>query len=428
MVLVGTSGRRREEGRRKRLTAGTNKYNKMYYGWYNERSRVEELLTPASRNAVTEKRNERGMETEAFPAYSIPSSDATGSYLRLGQQSPSKHPLNRSPLTSSPDRSLRGAPQERQELGCSSSPLRGFDGMIRRSSLAEVEKELSFALTQFRELTWELTEVRRLDKAHAKASMMKSRAEDLDLTLTATKGGNAPLMAFPTLPNAELRGERCTLQVAYRTLEQAAERLSREAGKYEQDVVRGRTAVAEVEKDLIITQTRVRELEWRLEKATKEGAALKVGNEELQATITSLREELSTSHTLKVQTTLSLDDMTQMKNDLERRLETTQAEAGMHERRAADFDSKLAQTTRSLSTLSTANVDLKGEIMRLKGDCTSKEEELSQCRSKILGFQQEISALQSLVVDWEGTARGRALGLHASESAVSCMLTYAHVC
>jgi hypothetical protein len=287
------------------------------------------------------------METEAFPPYSTPSIHATDSHLRLGQHSPSKYPLNRSLLTSSPDKSLRGGPQERQELGFSSSPLRGFDGMIRRSSLAEVEKELWFALTQFRELTWELTEVRRLDKAYAKASMMKSRAEDIDHTLTSTKGGNASLMAFPTLPNAELRGERCTLQVAYRTLEQAAERLSREAGKYEQDVVRGRTAVAEVEKDLIIRQTRVRELEWRLEKAAKEGAALKVVNEELQATATSLREELSSSHTLKVQTTLSLDDMTHMKNALERRLETTQAEAGMHERRAADFDSKLAQTTRS---------------------------------------------------------------------------------
>jgi hypothetical protein len=123
--------------------------------------------------------------------------------------------------------------------------------------------------------------------------ILKGRFPSPAITLDETnKAGNAACVK-----NAELRGERATIQASYPALEQAAGRLAQEAQGYEQEVVRGRSALVEVEKELTWAQTRVRELERRLEEATKDGAALKTSKDELQATVASLREQVGSDKT-----------------------------------------------------------------------------------------------------------------------------------
>jgi chromosome segregation ATPase len=123
--------------------------------------------------------------------------------------------------------------------------------------------------------------------------ILKGRFPSPAITLDETnKAGNAACVK-----NAELRGERATFQASYPALEQAAGRLAQEAEGYEQEVVRGRSALVEVEKELTRAQTRVRELERRLEEATQDGAALKTSKDELQATVASLREQVGSDKT-----------------------------------------------------------------------------------------------------------------------------------
>jgi hypothetical protein len=178
----------------------------------------------------------------------------------------------------------------------------------------------------------------RLETAQAEAGMIKSRAEDLDRTLDeTTKAGDAACVT-----NAELRGELATLHASYLAMVQASCRLAKEAeeSKHEVDkckkeadehknaasllakvtkdarkeasdarqelqaamdisnmqlkecedeVVRGRRALAEVVTELASSQSRVRELERRLEEAAKEGAALKTSKDDLHATVASFQ-------------------------------------------------------------------------------------------------------------------------------------------
>ena len=239
----------------------------------------------------------------------------------------------------------------------------------------------------------------------SKASVMKSRAEDLDSTLDqTTKAGNAVCVT-----NAELRGELATLRASYRVLVQEAE-------EHEQELVRGRSALAEVEKELTWAQTRVRELEQRLEKAAKEGAALEASNYELQATVASMREQggydktritfmedmIAAGDSSKALTeevkqleaarqverdtreaceremaTLrrDLENMTHMKNDLERRLETAQVEAGMMKGRAENFDRTLDETTKADNAAFVKNTELKCQqlmVRRIRNRVTAK--------------------------------------------------------
>jgi len=260
-----------------------------------------------------------------------------------------------------------------------------------------VKRALSKTLT-----AWTFMRIEgRLETALAEASVMKSRAEDLDSTLDqTTKAGNALRVT-----NVELRGELATLQASYHVLVQEAEEYEQELG-----------ALAEVDKELTWAQTRVRELEQRLEEATKDGAALKTSNDELQAAAASLREQggydktriafmeemlaagdsskALTEEVKRLETARQLErdareaceramailrrdleNMTHMKNDLERRLETAQVEASMMKGRAEDLDRTLDETTKAHNAALVKYTELKCQqlmVRRIRNSVTAK--------------------------------------------------------
>jgi predicted nucleic acid-binding Zn-ribbon protein len=311
----------------------------------------------------------------------------------------------------------------------------------------------------------------RLETALAEASVMKSRAEDLDSTLDqTTKAGNAVCVT-----NVELRGELDTLQASYRVLVEEVE-------EYEQELVRGRSALAEVEKELTRAQTRVRELEQRLEKATKEGAALKTSKDELQATVASMREQggydktriafmeemiaagdSSKAVTVEVKrleaarqlerdaqeaceremATLrrDLENMTHMKNDLERQLETAQVEAGMMKGRAEDLDRTLDETTKAHNAALVKYTELKCQqlmVRRIRNSVTAKVIEtwrmkhaeathLRHLKTRAV-IMSRIRALVAVMIQWREHIRLSQMAVKARCRYMKRMLLFAWEC
>jgi chromosome segregation ATPase len=110
-----------------------------------------------------------------------------------------------------------------------------------------------------------------------------------------------------------------------------------------------------------------------------------------------------------------LENTTHLKGDLERRLETAQAEAGLVKSRFEDLQFKFDESTKSMCALSEFNTNLRVESVRHEGQCqllleaesvfkrqaSANEMELMHCRSTISVMEQEVLTSQNRVRDLE---------------------------
>ena len=214
-----------------------------------------------------------------------------------------------------------------------------------------------------------------------------------------------------SVANAELRGELSTLQAAYCSLEQTADRVP------DLDCM-----VKEMQAELDLVQTRARDLDWRLGEATTEIRIITRTKEELEGTIALLREQEATDKARievmetsiaaggdriqdleeerkRMSSALQLEK--ESREECERQLESLsthtdyleQNQKGLVEieKQTADLQRQLDDATKASNDASTSNAVLRSELSILQAAHRTLEETAGRMKEEAADTDKELT-------------------------------------
>jgi chromosome segregation ATPase len=174
---------------------------------------------------------------------------------------------------------------------------------------------------------------------------------------------------------------------------EAADRLTKEAGEHEQHLLPSRSQLDEVERELTLAKTRVEELAMRLEEASKEGAAEKRSKEELEVTVGRLQEEVVSNKVRIACMEASIaagGDSSKALIEQVRRLEAARELERQVERNAGEArEREMAILSRGLEDMTHIKIDFERRL-----ESEAEEVERAVWREKEQGRQREALLLQ----------------------------------